>query len=381
MPTPDMSPTPHASTQEALVHAFSERSMSSTMLFPPDEYRKGNATREPCDLVWIARDMLILMAMQESNKPQETQDAHNLKQLRGWLRIWSSTELLLSGRTPLETVTFDYNDYPLVLMSVTEAAEGRASIMPLEGGAKNLGEEQVILACSLPAKALIRLAETGGGAADLAALVKRLARVGGTVSADIFTAWVDDARDAAYAQVIERYKIPHHLREKFIGTYPHLALLSMRHNVASEKNPEAKNKVHLLGTTFNDIEWYGLFQTVWKMTTFAESILEAKPDSYGITVVGDSSRTGNYTIFTGAYDSGFEGAAEKLIGSMAAVEPKDGYPVLSITDMIFARLSDNPIRTLMVAGEPPTGRTRTRQLYEEAASLIQSPKSDESQHA
>jgi hypothetical protein len=375
-PTQPEPPEPeHASTQEALVHAFSQRSMSSSMLFTPSEYRKGDATREPCDLVWISRDMLILMTMQESTRSQDRQDAHNFKQLRGWLRIWESSDEKLRGKTTLQDVAFDYDSQPLVLMSITDAPDGRAAIHKLENFPKNRAEEQVILCCSLPAEALIELARTGGGAADLAALVKRLASVGGEVSAKTFVAWVSDARDAAFQRLITRQSIPAELQGEFIGQYAHQSLLSMRHSTAipvTEKDKRESDK-YLLPSLFNDIEWYGLFETVWKMTYYSKLIIEVTPGTYGPSALGDTFRSGNYTIFTAAYDSAAEGALESLMSNYPSDKAKEGYPLISIMNMIFARASKNPVQSMIISAELPTGATRTRQLYTEAAEITPEP--------
>lgn len=86
------------SDQERLVHRFCQSSWGAPYLFAPDEYTKGNARREPADLVWLANGVSILMYM-EGGSSLEKADAHNLKQASGWLRAWRAGRPLVGGNS------------------------------------------------------------------------------------------------------------------------------------------------------------------------------------------------------------------------------------------------------------------------------------------
>ncbi|MBE3077541.1 hypothetical protein [Clavibacter michiganensis] len=362
----------HASAQESQVHEFANYSLSATMIFAPVEYKKGDATREPCDLVWVARDMLFLIAMQESKKSQEKQDSHNLTQLRGWLRAWSTLGLKLEGETTLRSYSIGPTEYQTVLISVTDTLEGRASILPLPGAPKNAAEEKVILACSIPAAALSHLATAGGGAADLAALIDQLAKAPEPVSAHVFIQWIDDLRNSAYHRILVKYRIPEALSRKFLDTYPHHVLLSLRHS-GWAKDEIVKDKANYgVVSAFNDINWYQTYEICWHLACFAGAIIEVPVGQLGPGGMGQILKMGNYTVYIGVYDAAADGAMEKVMeGYEKAMEQqKDGFPVLLLTMMIMGRASAEPLRSLMFGGEHITGPSNTRQMLERAAARL-----------
>jgi hypothetical protein len=55
------------SKQEKVVGELSQKSLGAHFIFEPDEFKKGNATREPADLVWACNNCIFLFYM-KANK-------------------------------------------------------------------------------------------------------------------------------------------------------------------------------------------------------------------------------------------------------------------------------------------------------------------------
>ena len=77
--------------QEHLVSLITQYSVGSAFVFEPDEFRKGQATREPADLVWHCNECTVLIYMryyQSSKGIQKNKNKslkcikHNLDQAR-----------------------------------------------------------------------------------------------------------------------------------------------------------------------------------------------------------------------------------------------------------------------------------------------------------
>ena len=94
-----------SSNQERIVSILLRCSLGVPFIFEPDEYRKGNSTREPADLVWIAGNAVFFFYMISRKFSSESSKStiegrknklinHNLKQAEGWLKAWKSGQLL-----------------------------------------------------------------------------------------------------------------------------------------------------------------------------------------------------------------------------------------------------------------------------------------------
>ena len=363
-----------ASDQESAVHAFASYCLSATMIFAPNEFKKGNATREPCDLVWVARDMLFLIAMQASTKPQLKQDNHNVTQLRGWLRTWCTSDIKLEGATPITQYSISHDELPLVLVSVADAEDGKAAILRLPGAPKNEAEEKVLLACSIPAVALMQLAHTGGGAADLACLIDQLAKAERPVSTFVFLQWIDDLRNSSYHRLLVKHRIPQELSTEFLDTYPHHVILSLRHSGGVYESGEGNKANYAVVSAFNDLNWFQTYEICWYMAYFAGSIIETPVGELGPGAMGRIIKSGNYTIYVGAYAAAAPGALETVMEGYAAAlkMQKEGFPVLSLMMMISDLAAAEPFKSIIFGGEVTTGPSNARRVIERAASRIAS---------
>jgi hypothetical protein len=356
----------HSSDQEEIVQMFASYSMSAEMLFTPDEYKKGNATREPCDLVWVSRDMLLLICMQKSKDVKVEQDKHNFTQLRGWLRIWQSTSHLLTGRSALREFAYDWDDLPIVLMSVTDSPDSGASITSLSEFPKNAAEERVIITCSIPAASLVLLAQLGGSAADLARLVKRLSTEKDGVPEDVFNSWMHARREVALQRLFRVRAVDYVDYEAFLSTYAHQSLLQLR-----QANHEQK-QVSLPGdadpkttsTIFNDVEWFHLFDTAWLIEYTTRLVAEVPVGALGPANVAVQKKFGMYTIFISAFEGAASELQEKTLRAYGAIEVKEGFPAVGFFTFLFNRSREDEIRFMMTLGPAPTGPTDTRKLYE-----------------
>ena len=171
--------------QERLINYFTQFSLGARFIFPPDEWKKGGATREPADLVWACNDCVILMYMagakrtkcENRNKIKRNKAInHNLKQAEGWLKEWRKGRLL-EGRNGYSSYTIKYNDYKhIVVLSIIDIANGIASYHI--DAEKKLS---VTMCATLPQSSIEELAKSGATAIDLIILLSRLKSIKGEV--------------------------------------------------------------------------------------------------------------------------------------------------------------------------------------------------------
>ena len=341
--------------------------MSAELLFTPDEYRKGNATREPCDLAWASRDMLVLMCMQKSKRPQSKQDEHNFEQLRGWLRTWQTTEHRLTGRTELKEFNYDWHELPLVVLSVTDASDSSARIISLPGFPKNEAESKVLLACSLPSSSLILLGEYGGSALDLATLIRRLSHQGGYASEATFNSWITGTRDEALRRLFMVRPVEHESFNDLLDTYGHQTLLQLRQGDYDHNAETLPADSDATSSIFNDVDWFHLFDTVWLIEHTSRTVASVPWGALGPAAIGTVKKIGPYTIFISAFEGASSSSRDKVMTGYASTPSRTGYPTIGLFTLLFNRSREDEVRFMMVVGPSPIGPSRTLSLYEETA--------------
>lgn len=88
------------SDQEDILEEFIQRSFGAPFLYVPKKYLKGQAHREPADLAWVNDDFVVLFYMMSSGSDVVSQTEHNLKQAKGYKRLWGTgvTKYALRGK-------------------------------------------------------------------------------------------------------------------------------------------------------------------------------------------------------------------------------------------------------------------------------------------
>lgn len=110
------------SNQEKLVSLFSEHSFGAPFIFAPDEYKKGNATREPADLICACNNTIFLIYAKRKNniknkltgeiilKRRKTLIKKNIGQLEGWLREWKNGRNI-TGKNDFRSFNISFGEY------------------------------------------------------------------------------------------------------------------------------------------------------------------------------------------------------------------------------------------------------------------------------
>lgn len=109
------------SKQEKIINTLSEKSLGAPFIFAPDEYKKGNATREPADLVWACNNCIFLFYMKSKEdkmgkevavlkRRKEKLIIDNIKQAKGWLSEWRNGRNL-KGKNKFRSFDIDYKEY------------------------------------------------------------------------------------------------------------------------------------------------------------------------------------------------------------------------------------------------------------------------------
>lgn len=113
------------SKQEDIIEILTQRSFGGPFIFSPDEYKKGNATREPADLVWACNNCIILFYMKskvdKGNKEKIVIQGRknklisdNFQQAKGWLSEWSEGRNLI-GENKFRKFNINYKEYKHII--------------------------------------------------------------------------------------------------------------------------------------------------------------------------------------------------------------------------------------------------------------------------
>jgi hypothetical protein len=159
--------------QERIVQLLSERSMGAPFIFEPEEYKKGNATREPSDLVIACNNCIIFIYMRKKestthinpdidNLRQKKLIEHNLIQAKGWLSEWREGRTLM-GKNNLKGFKIKYGEYKfIIILSIVDSK----SVKEEYHYDKEI-ELKVTLCATLSQASFERLARIGASSADI----------------------------------------------------------------------------------------------------------------------------------------------------------------------------------------------------------------------
>ncbi len=160
------------SEQEHWIEALSRHTLGSLFVFRPDDYRKGNATREPCDLAWFANDCLVVMCMYRgSSRDFSSAEQHNIKQLRGGLRAWVSGRPISGSNDSWSFNVAEAEVKHVVALSIIGGNNAGGRRLDLDD--VNLGRK-VRLAATLPEQTVELFAQKGGSMRDLIGVLASL---------------------------------------------------------------------------------------------------------------------------------------------------------------------------------------------------------------
>lgn len=166
------------SPQENLLRYISKHSIGYEYVFEPDEYAKGNARREPADLVWACNNCIILMYMAQRKYKKRKPEAHvlvrqemikhNLSQAKGWLSEWRNNGRSLSGKNAYRNFSIQANSFKYtIVISVVDCGDTLCEYHT--DYESKLG---VTFCVTLPQQALIDIAFIGGGILDILRLIE-----------------------------------------------------------------------------------------------------------------------------------------------------------------------------------------------------------------
>jgi hypothetical protein len=114
------------SNQEKILDIISQFSFGSPFIFAPDEYKKGNATREPADLICACNNTIFLIYAKKKNEPKKESNKEtifnrrktliekNIGQLEGWLREWKNGRNII-GKNEFGNFDIPFGEYQNVI--------------------------------------------------------------------------------------------------------------------------------------------------------------------------------------------------------------------------------------------------------------------------
>lgn len=208
--------------------------------------------REPADLAWVTRDTIVLMAMQRSNKSVELKDKHNLRQLDGFIRLWIAGYTSLTGQNSFRKFDLRADSFTnIVLVSVVNGDEAGLRVIRDPAGAPSKRPSQVTVTVSIAEGLLVRLAELGGTALDLADLVLWASQVEGGVSESDASEWLERSKRESIARANAVQPTP---ADESHATYSTRAnLLTLRNFLGTQVTKDGTFPTVL--TTLNDLDW------------------------------------------------------------------------------------------------------------------------------
>jgi hypothetical protein len=272
------------SPQEVLLNQLSQATIGANFAFEPDEYRKGNAKREPADLVWACNNCIILMYMAQRKHKQRTVEAHaqmrqalikhNLGQAKGWLTEWRGGTQPLKGENARQSFHIKYGDFQhIVVLSVLDCGDDSGYYHQ-----SFVEQTGVALCATLSQDVILSLLSIGGSMYDLLSLIKsqgQLARQG--------QSFIPNMQPDVYRMQLDIVNSVDPNR-KWLKEIPDQITQWVRSDLHAIRAPNpiaflAKKETddYELGAALNDIGIFGLYQLVFN---FREIIEETEPDSY-----------------------------------------------------------------------------------------------------
>lgn len=157
------------SEQERLMRLISEQSMGAPFIFAPDQYAKGNASREPSDMAWVCNNCVLLMYLKKTNRSAEETTLRNLRQAAGWLRAWKAGQPLRGKNSYKEFDIPFIAKRHIVILSITDCPDAIARCHQ-----DKVLEMGVTLCATLPLSVVHELVQMHASMIDLLAFINIL---------------------------------------------------------------------------------------------------------------------------------------------------------------------------------------------------------------
>lgn len=268
------------SKQEEIINSLSQISFGAPFIFFPTEYRKGNATREPADLIWACNNCIILFYMkskeEKKGKSSEIIEGRkdklvesNFKQAKGWLSEWRNGRNLV-GENKFKKFNIGFTDYKhIIVIGVIDFGN--------EEGYYNYDYEKdldVALCATLSQKTFSLLVYLDFTAVDLILLTLnlKLANVGTNPSGllNIVKDYHENANKIAYDSAKEM--LPNILPQNELLNSINQVFNAMRSTLQIPYKSE-NDVIYNVASIFNDIplhEYYSLVLTLAQRIKYHE---------------------------------------------------------------------------------------------------------------
>ncbi|MCW2983686.1 MAG: hypothetical protein JWR63_1256 [Conexibacter sp.] len=305
------------SAQEIFVKTMLEFGLGAGFLFEPAEFTKGGpgskqGRGEPADLVWWCRDTAFVFCMQETSRPFERAEAHNLKQLRGVTRVWEKGRPIVGENTFRSFHLTAAEVKHLVRVSVVKAPGAMAWVTPEPVDSRHTTETRVL--ASLPQGVLQRLAELGGSALDLADLMLHLSSLPGPISEAYAVALVEQHRLADIGRAAEDPTIRED-RDDVLDREIALSIVDgMRHGPADVlHSPTGSFEDAEPLAALNDLDWESTRVLIRKTADVIRCVRDVPRGAYGPTVAMSEIGLDRYLFIVAAGESAQMAAASEKI--------------------------------------------------------------------
>jgi hypothetical protein len=328
-----------ASAQEEFLAEVARHSLGAPFLFEPDAFRKGKATREPADLAWLCRDTLFLINMQESAAAHEEQVRHNLRQLYGWLRMWSLGDRL-TGRNDWQSFDVGVDDIGCtVLVSVVAGSDSRAELHPAPTTSpRNVAESRVAAAVTIPAEVLLELARRGGSALDLTDLILRVGRSQDEVSESTALRLLAEHHENALARARVAPEVRRDRDESLDTDVLRLITGGLRPLLTDGVESRSATIVNDMAL-FNDLDWEMTATLAMRAADAVRAVRDVPVGSVGATQVLGLVELPPYRFVLGATDIGHAGSFGAMLGKtledLKTADPE--HPPVALTYQIVGR--------------------------------------------
>ncbi|MCS5727283.1 hypothetical protein N1028_15415 [Herbiconiux sp. CPCC 203407] len=276
-----------------------EFSMGAFGLFFPDKYVKGRGVREPADLAWVSRDVLLLLCAQRSGASADVQHRHNIRQLDGWLRVWADDRPLVGRNASQEFTILPSEPEAIVLVSVVSANEVGCRIVARTPRAHVANDERVLIEVLVHERVLLRLASLGGTALDLADLfLLASAASAGELALDDAEKALLDAHDNAVERAAARDvtgPLDPQLLPRVAELIPHSYPLEAIHNLKAIGMPGVAGF-----SVFNDLDFESANTLVRCFTETVQVVCDVPLGSMGPGAACVLREIGGYEFFLAA---------------------------------------------------------------------------------
>lgn len=322
-----------SSPQEKALHSISWRLLGSQVLFTPDCY---DGSKEPAGLAWIANRCAVLFYMTDSSKSFTYKNGHNLRQMSGWLRKWSSgTILRTTSDKGYHEFAFEDIDH-IIGISVVDGAERSCCYNEIDH--RHMSRHRLRVCITITSAVMSAIARVGAGPRDLLSVAGYLKK--------------NNLRNISELSVID-----------FINaTYAHeAAVIRSGLNIdlpdLGNLNESWRNSRHLfsairtssdtdanVASTFADLTGIDI---IWISTVEAAMInMMAPPGEEGPLFTRCVRYSDDYTIICSVL------AHMKVVPPSTLIEPPTGPGLHIITSLDLG--SDIPIRIIGVANSNET---------------------------